>query len=43
MTTAYKLTDADIQTHGDYQWVVGEWRETSGVGGGGGGVGGGEY
>jgi hypothetical protein len=28
----YKLTDQNMQTHGGYQWVLGEWRETSGEG-----------
>ena len=28
----YKLTDANLCTHGGYQWVIGETRETSGTG-----------
>ena len=29
---AYKLTDQDMQTRGGCQWVLGEWKETSGEG-----------
>ena len=32
MTTVYKLTDQKMQTHGGYQWVLGEWHEKSGEG-----------
>ena len=32
MTTLYKLTNQHLQTHGGYQWTVGEWRETDGSG-----------
>ena len=32
MTIAYKLTDANMKTHGGTQWAIGEWRETSGQG-----------
>ena len=32
MTTVYKLTDDSVRTHGGYQWVPGEWHETSGDG-----------
>lgn len=30
--TCYKLTDENLRTHGNTQWVLGEWRETSGEG-----------
>ena len=29
---AYKLTDQNMQTYGGCQWVLGEWKETSGEG-----------
>jgi len=32
MMTLYKLTNQHLQTHGGYQWTVGEWRETDGSG-----------
>jgi len=28
----YKLTDQNLQTHGGYQWVVGEWHKATGDG-----------
>ncbi len=30
--TVYKLTNENMQTYGDTQWVLGEWRETDGRG-----------
>ena len=32
MKTVYKLTSTTLTTHGGYQWIVGEWRETPGTG-----------
>ena len=33
MTTIYKLTDQNMQTHNGYQWALGETRTASGEGG----------
>jgi len=32
MTTVYKLTDAKMQTHGGFQWTLGETAKTDGRG-----------
>ena len=32
MMIAYKLTNQDLITHGNFQWILGEWVETSGEG-----------
>jgi hypothetical protein len=32
MTTCYKLTDANLKTHGGCLWTVGEWRHAAGDG-----------
>jgi hypothetical protein len=32
MKTVYKLTDQNMQTYGNCQWVLNEWKETSGEG-----------
>lgn len=32
MAIGYKLTGHNLQTHGGFQWVIGQWAETSGGG-----------